>query len=86
MKQEIYGIKDKAIGFTEIFTAHSKYEALRAMSQAVNNPQRTIVTEHPKDFSLFKLGELEIESGLVTPKNEFIEELNNLSNKGGKTK
>lgn len=84
MKNIIYGIKDKAFGFSEMFQANGKFDALRRMADAVNNPERTLVTEHPDDFSLFELGEFDTDTGIITPKNEFVEELSALVKKKGK--
>jgi len=84
MKQKIFAIKDKAAGFIEIFMTESKYKALRSMTDAVNNPNPTTVSQHPGDFSLFELGEVETDDGVITPKTAFIEEFSALVNKKGK--
>ena len=74
MKLKIYAIKDKAMGFTDIFLCNGKYEAMRRLNDAVNNQQTNIISQHPGDFSLFELGDFDQDTGAITPTCLFIEE------------
>lgn len=71
---KIFGIKDKAMGFMNIFPAESNYSALRYFNDSVNNTKQTLLSEHPEDFSLFCLGDFDQNSGTIDAKVEFIEE------------
>lgn len=80
MNHKLYSIKDKASGFTQIFVANSKYNALRSFSDAVNG-QGTVIAQHPEDFSLYELGEMDQDTGIISPNVSFIEEASNLVKK-----
>lgn len=75
----IYSIKDKGMGFTQTFTATNDYAALRNFVDTVNaqdaqGKPATIIGQHPGDFSLFKLGELDQDTGTIKPEVKFLEE------------
>lgn len=71
---KIYGIKDKAMGFMNIFTAESNYAALRYFADAVNNTNKTLISEHAEDFALFCLGGFSQDTGTIDSCVEFLEE------------
>lgn len=70
----LFGIKDKGLGFCEIFPADNKYAAMRYFNDSVNSGRQTLLANHPEDFSLYSLGTFDQNTGEVTPKVEFIEE------------
>ena len=75
---KIYAIKDKGAGFTQIFTANNHYMAQRLLTDTVNAPQPSLLTQYPGDFSLYYLGELDQDTGAITPKTEFLIEAVNV--------
>ena len=77
----IYGIKDKAMGFMNIFTAEGKYAAMRYFADAVNSEQKTLISEHSEDFSIWDLGKFDQMTGTIEPNVEFLEEGLNLKKK-----
>lgn len=67
MKYGIYSIRDAA---ANVFTAPTiditDESAIRAFSQAVNNAG-SMMNYCPSDFSLYRLGTLDVESGSIDP-------------------
>lgn len=67
MKYGIYSIRDAAAG---VFTAPTidltDESATRAFSQAVNNAG-SMMNFVPSDFSLYRIGTLDVESGQIEP-------------------
>ena len=65
MKYGIYSIRDSAAG---VFTAPTidltDESAIRAFSQAVNNAG-SMMNFLPSDFSLYRIGTLDVESGQI---------------------
>lgn len=66
---KIYSIKDVGTGFGQVFTANNDYMATRLLTDTVNGPQPSLITQYPKDFSLYLLGEMNQDSGIITPEN-----------------
>lgn len=75
---KLYGIKDKGAGFTQIFTAPNNYAAQRMLTDTVNAPQPSLLTQYPGDFSLYCLGDLNQDTGSIIAKIEFIIEAINV--------
>lgn len=66
MKLKMYGIyDDKAITFGHPFFQPREEMAIRMMHSLVND-QDTQHAKHPKDFSLYELGEYDTDTGIVT--------------------
>lgn len=67
MKYGIYSIRDAA---AHVFTAPtidlSNETAIRGFSQAINNSGSTM-NFAPSDFSLYRIGTLDVETGEITP-------------------
>lgn len=62
----IFAIKDsKAEYFLPPFFMRTNGEAVRAFDDAVNK-SGTPLYDHPEDFFLYKIGEFDVYSGLVT--------------------
>ena len=75
---KLYAIKDKGAGFTQIFTAPNNYAAQRMLTDTVNAPQPSLLTQYPGDFSLYCLGDLDQDTGVISPKTDFIIEAVNV--------
>lgn len=66
MKLNLYAVLDeKAQAFGSMFFRKRHEEAKRYFGDAVIDP-KTILHQHPQDFSLYYLGVLNDETGLVT--------------------
>lgn len=78
-KINIFAVFDKkAVSYLQPFYFPQKGQAIRSFEDAVNDPQ-TSFNKHPEDYSLFKLGEFDDQSGIIKSSNpEFIEEALNL--------
>ena len=67
MKYGIYSIRDAA---ANVFTAPTidltDESAIRAFSQAVNN-EGSMMNFCPSDFSLYRIGTLNVEAGTIDP-------------------
>lgn len=71
----ICGVLDKKVGIDQIFTQPNKGVVLRGWAGTCNdtNPQN-MINKYPEDYALVKLGEIEMETGKITPKIETIAE------------
>lgn len=61
-KKRIYGIKDKKIGFVEILAGANDGAMVRQFGLAAKNKDLQ-VGQFPEDFELWKLGNLDEETG-----------------------
>lgn len=67
MKQQVFSVFDaKAETFNTPFTMAAKGQALRGFQDEVNRPESEI-SKHPEDYTLFHLGEVDLDTGLITP-------------------
>jgi hypothetical protein len=64
MKVQIYSIKDHKSGFMNPVTYMNTELAKRDFITLFNN-KGNIVSDNPQDFSLFHIGELDTESGVI---------------------
>lgn len=65
MKHEIFSVYDSAAqAFLQPFFAPSLGSALRSLTDAVNDPKHEF-SRHAGDYTLFKLGSFDDNSGLV---------------------
>lgn len=71
---KLYSVKDKVMGFSQIFVAPNDLGAMRVMSDNVNN-DNTIYNIHAEDFDLYCLGELDETTGTITPETRFMQKL-----------
>lgn len=60
---KVYSIKDNAIGFDRVFTCPNDAMALRMFADTCRQEGNQL-SDHPEDFSLWCLGELDSENGL----------------------
>lgn len=64
MKKIIIGLKDNLIGIVEISQAQNEAIAIRGFHENMQNPENP-VTKNPKDFELWVLGTLDVETGKI---------------------
>lgn len=70
MKQNIFSIYDvKAQVYNTPFFYPHTGQAVRSLTDLVHDEKSTI-NRHPQDYTLYKLGEIESESGKIVAKNE----------------
>ena len=62
----IYSIKDAKSTFMPCTVDVNDATAVRNFEHAVRQPD-SILASHPNDFALFKLGEYDNESGVISP-------------------
>lgn len=62
----IYAIKDAKSTFMPCTVDVNDATAVRNFEHAVRQPD-SILASHPNDFALFKLGEYDNESGVISP-------------------
>lgn len=68
MKQKVFSVfDDKAKAYMLPFFQPEKGMAVRMFSDAVNDPQ-SLFGKHPEDFTLFFVGEFDLETGEVIAK------------------
>lgn len=56
----------KAAAFLPVFSAPTKAFAIRLVTDMVNDPQQQ-VAKHPDDYSLFQLGVMNMDDGVIKP-------------------
>lgn len=79
MITKIFAIKDCKQGFLNVTTEKNKLIVLRNLEQVVRSAdENSLMAKFPADFSLYELGEFDTDTGIITPKVSFIEELSNL--------
>lgn len=66
MKYPVYSIRDVKVGFMAPNVDQSDQTAVRQFAFELNN-RNGIMNFVPKDFDLYKIGEFEQESGVITP-------------------
>ena len=69
MEKKIYTVFDaKVEAYLDIFLARTHGEALRSFSDAVGQDGHPF-SEHPEDYTLFYVGDFDVDSGVVTSAN-----------------
>lgn len=66
MKFGLYAIRDVHTGFMSPVPETNDNVAIRNFSHAVMN-DKSVMNSHPEHFSLYKIGEFESETGVITP-------------------
>lgn len=64
MKLSIYAIRDVHTGFLTPTVDQNDNSAMRNFAHAMKNPQ-SLFNSHPEDFTLFKIGSFDTESGEI---------------------
>ena len=73
MTKNIYAIKDVKIGeFIHQFQVPNEAVAIRQITNAVNDTQPTELTLNTADFELYSLGTINLATGEIDNKVEFI--------------
>lgn len=86
MKASLYSIKDNiAKTFGRIMEQNNSAEAMRSFADMVTN-EETIINKHPKDYTLYKVGEFDTETGLIEIAKEAISLANGNDFKQGEEK
>lgn len=69
----IYSIKDEKTGFMPVTVDTNDKTAIRNFSFAVNKPD-SLLKSNSNDFSLWKLGEFDTDTGMLDPcKSELVD-------------
>ena len=77
MIKGLYCVRDYKVGYTAVITDENDAVALRAFKLALTPD--TIMYNNPKDFALFKVGEFDTDTGIITPcEPTLIDEVYNL--------
>lgn len=62
----IYSYRDSKVGFGSPIVEHNEQTAVRGFSYAVNSNDG-LMNFSPKDYDLYKIGEFDIEKGVIVP-------------------
>lgn len=65
MKIALYSLHDRCSGYDAPFSAHSDAEALRFLDLALKDPAPNRVNQCPEDFTLFRVGEMDTDTGVI---------------------
>ena len=65
----IYAVKDLAVqAFGNPFVTRAQGEAMRSFQDEVNKKDgQSAIAQHPEDYELYKLGEWDDNTGVITP-------------------
>ncbi len=66
MKFGVYAVRDLKVGFQSVTIQPNDASAVRGFESTVINSD-SVLSTHAEDFSLFKLGEFDQDSGRLTP-------------------
>lgn len=79
---KLYAVKDKAMGFNTPFPAQNDYHAQRMAADTVNAPAGqnadTSIAQHPADYDLYYIGELDQNTGNFSSDIRFLNNFNDL--------
>lgn len=70
--KNIYSIKDNKMGFEQIFIAPNNATAIRMFGDTCRD-EKTLFAQHPEDFDLYKVGEMDDNTGVITSDVQFLE-------------
>ena len=63
----IYSIKDEKVSFTSLTTNRTDGAARRDFAIDINNPQMRALNYSPSDFTLYRVGTFDIDTGIIVP-------------------
>ena len=67
MKLSIYTIHDSAAqAYLAPFFLHNDGLAIRAFQDNVNSTEENNISKHPEQFAMFKIGEMDDQTGVIT--------------------
>lgn len=68
MKKKIYSLFDKKIqAYQTPMVVDHEGQIVRSLQDAVNGREVNDLTQHAADFDLYKLAEMDMESGIIEP-------------------
>lgn len=70
--KNIYAIKDNKMGFEQIFIAPNNASAMRMFGDTCKD-ENTLFAKHPEDFELYKVGEMDDNTGAIIADVVFLE-------------
>ena len=88
MKKNLYAIFDKKSNNYGEFQWQDVNDecAIRTVAQMANDIRPNKINQNPNDFELYKLGQIDLQTGKIEPKVEFIENIANLKKPEDKQK
>lgn len=67
MKRKYYAVRDTKMGtFAQLVPFENDAVAIRGFSDLVHRDKDSMIAAHPADFSLFYIGEFDVETGVLT--------------------
>lgn len=81
---KIYGLKDKAVGFIQIFCGNNDYHAKRNVMDTLNKDQKCVFATYPSDFELYRLAKLDEDTGEIVADKAYLGNLAELKEEGAK--
>lgn len=73
---ELYAVKDTLIGFSQPFFAQSRSVALRQFIGSAQATTPNIVNTFPENKELYQIGIMDLDTGEITSKIEFVARAN----------
>lgn len=73
-------IKDTKMGYVSTFLAQNEMTALRQFGDMTKTPG-TLMGNHPEDFELYVVGDLDDQAGTIKPCNKYIARANEFTTK-----
>lgn len=67
MKFPVYALRDVKVGFTNLTTDQNDDSARRGFAHALSSSSSSIMGFAPADFSLYRIGEFDIDTGILIP-------------------
>lgn len=68
MKKGLYSLFDKKIqAYMTPMVSEHEGSLVRGVQDAVNSGEKSDISNHPEDFDLYKLGEVDLETGILIP-------------------
>lgn len=72
MNLNIYALKDVKSGFLSPFTFANDELAIRYYKNSLQSPTPSLISMNPEDFELWKLGEINTDTGIIVPGLDFV--------------
>lgn len=82
MKIKIYAIKDTKIGFMSPFYLQNDGVAIRSFTNESNATQQNVVNTNPEDKELWRLGELDDQTGEIVSEIKYLIKANDVIARG----
>lgn len=70
--KELYSVKDEKFGFDEIFVGVNDGVTIRQFSQACAEGKAVNIKMFPEDYSLWKLGKIDVKTGEYFPDTRLL--------------